>query len=171
MIKNKTLLFVGLALLLGFSFGRWAAPTKIEYKKEIVTTEKKSTDTEDKKNTDLERNKKMRKIIVEIVRPDGTKETTTRYVENTETKKSTDQLTKTKEEYEKETKEIETKIVENAKSTVHLSALAGHDVTKLTMPQKPSYGGHIQKNILGPITAGLFGLTNGTCGVSLGLSL
>lgn len=170
MSPNKKLAAgLALALLVGYAFGRWATPTKIEIKKEVVTVEKKVVDTEELKRIELERNKKLRTIIVEITRPDGTKEKTTRHVESTTTNKTTDSDKKTREETEKETRVTESKLIEN-KSSVTISALAGLDVLNLGIPLKPVYGGHVQKNVLGPIGLGVFGLSNGTCGMSLGLS-
>lgn len=160
---------LAVSLLIGYAFGRFTTPTKVEIKKEIVTVEKKVIDTEEMKRIDLERNKKLRTITTEITRPDGTKEKVTRHVESSTLSRTTDSEKKTKEETEKEVHETDSKVVENNRSSVSISALAGFDVLNITTPQKPVYGGHIQKSILGPINAGIFGLTSGTCGVSLGL--
>lgn len=170
--NRKIALGVALALLVGYSFGRWATPTKVEIQKEIVTVEKKVVDTEELKRIELDRNKKLRTIITEITRPDGTKEKTTRHVETTTTNKKTDIDKKTKEETTKEVTQIEKSITENDRASVTISALAGVDVLNLDMSAlKFVYGGHIQKSIIGPVQLGVFGLTNGTCGLSLGLSL
>lgn len=168
--SKKIAIALAIALLVGYAFGRYTTPTKVEIKKEVVTVEKKVLDTEEMKRIELERNKKLRTITTEITRPDGTKEKTTRTVQVTSTNKTTDKETKTHEETEKETKQTESKLVENNRSGLTISAMAGLDVTNLSSPQKPVYGGHIQKSLLGPIGIGAFGLTNGTCGMSVGLS-
>lgn len=167
---KKIIAGLALALLVGYAFGRYTTPTKVEIKKEIVTVEKKVLDTEELKRIELERNKKLRTVITEITRPDGTKEKTTRQIEVTSTTKNTDTQNKTHEETDKETRQTETKLVENNHSSLTISALAGLDVLNLGSPQKLIYGGHIQRSLLGPIGIGAFGMTNGVCGMSLGLS-
>jgi hypothetical protein len=171
MPQNKKII-VGLviSLLVGYSFGRFMTPTKVEIKKEVVTVEKKVVDTEELERIELERNKKLRTIITEITRPDGTKEKTTRHVEVTSTNKTTDNEKKVREELVKETKETESKLVESKHPGVTISALAGLDVTNLSTPQKPVYGGLVQKSVLGPIGVGAFGLSNGIGGMAIGLS-
>lgn len=168
--NKKIAAALAVALLVGYAFGRFMTPTKVEIKKEIVTVEKKVVDQEELKRIELERNKKLRTVITEITHPDGRKEKTTRVIEVTSTKKNTDQEKKTHEETEKETKQTETKLVENKGPGVTISALVGLDVLNLSTPQKPVYGGHIQKSILGPIGLGAFGMTNGVCGMSVGLT-
>lgn len=49
----------------------------------------------------------------------------------------------------------------------HVGALVGMDVHKGLIP---IYGASLDRRILGPVTVGGFGLTNGTIGVSIGLS-
>lgn len=54
-------------------------------------------------------------------------------------------------------------------SKYNISALAGYD---LSHPRSltPLYGVSVTKQVLGPITVGAFGLTNGVLGVSLGVN-
>jgi hypothetical protein len=78
----------------------------------------------------------------------------------TSTTETIDSKTKTKEE---------DRIVqmEAAKSKINVSALASVNVTKGDMT--PLYGISVSKEILGPVRVGVFGLTNGIVGVSVGL--
>jgi len=92
------------------------------------------------------------KVIVERIEKDGTKTTTTHVVTNTET----DKKANTKQE----------QIVENKKSSLLVSALGGVDITK---PNGLIFGAHVSRQTLGPVHIGLFGLTNGTIGASVGL--
>lgn len=53
------------------------------------------------------------------------------------------------------------------RSMVNVSALVANDFVGSF---KPTYGVSVSKEILGPITVGVFGLTNGTIGVSIGIN-
>lgn len=53
------------------------------------------------------------------------------------------------------------------RSTVNISALIG---TELTHGIQPLYGLSVSKEVLGNITAGVYGLNNGILGVSIGLN-
>ena len=94
---------------------------------------------------------------------------------DTETKKVTT-ITKNKEG------EVKTVIVEDTKSktkdvskavsiaspgkTINISLLAAYNFKE---PGLPIYGIMVSKQVFGPVTAGVFGLTNGTLGVSVGM--
>lgn len=68
---------------------------------------------------------------------------------------------------EKEKKnEVKTVTVAPKHSSLNISALVGTSIHTL----QPVYGASISKEILGPVTIGAFGLTNGTAGVSVGLN-
>lgn len=54
-------------------------------------------------------------------------------------------------------------------SRLNISALAGTDLSK-GLNITPVYGAAITKDVLGPVSIGAFGLTNGTMGVSIGIS-
>jgi hypothetical protein len=154
-LKTKILSCVA-ALLLSFAVGRWAAPTK-------VVTETKTVEVEKKTDT-VDRNKDTHKTTVTTTteRPDGTKETKTTVVEDTKSNtKKTDTDTNT-------ITEDKIKTVERARDKVTLSVLGG---ISFGQAQTITYGGEISKPLLGPIRMGVFGLTSGTVGVSLGLDL
>lgn len=53
-------------------------------------------------------------------------------------------------------------------STINVSALVANDFSRGLI--SPTYGVSISKEIVGPITVGLFGLTNSTVGLSLGIN-
>lgn len=144
--KTKVIIIV-LALATSFAAGRFLIPQKIVTQTKTVTVEveKEKQDT----NTHTE--------TVDKILPDGTKTITT--VTDTSTKTTTTESNSTKTDTKSETT--------YAKDGVTISALAGIDVTN---PAKGFvYGASISKPILGPISFGAFGLTNGTVGVSLGL--
>lgn len=88
--------------------------------------------------------KQVDRVVTIIKRPDGTFEK----VIVDKSKIVTDEKTK----------------LNAARSKVNLSALVGTDL------YKPVYGGHISKELLGPISVGAWGLTNATFGVSIGVN-
>lgn len=87
-------------------------------------------------------------IIVE--RPDGSKTTDT-IIDSKETKK-TDSVVK----------------VQTSKKGLNVSVLASNDFSSRLL--KPVYGASVSKELIGPITVGVFGFTNGVLGVSVGLN-
>lgn len=54
------------------------------------------------------------------------------------------------------------------KQTLSISGLAGVDITNKLLT--PVYGLSITKQVVGPITAGAFGMTSGVVGLSLGVN-
>lgn len=150
--KTKAVL-AAVALAVAFASGRYLTPTK-------VVTEIKTVEVE-KKTSESDKNKHKETTIIEVAKPDGTKETTTKTVEDTDSKKSTtDETAKSSDQ---------TKEVTREGSRLSISALAGTDVTNWAAG--PIYGAHVSKDLLGPISIGVWGLTNKTGGISIGLSL
>jgi hypothetical protein len=141
-------IIAGVSVVLAFAGGRFLAPEKVKIETKIVEVEKKTKVKDKKKDT----------TIVEITRPDGTKEKKTVITEDTKTK--TDQETKT------DTSKSVERIGQSGKT--HISLLAGGTFSSgLTAPVV--FGGHITHSVFGPITIGVFGLSNGTFGGSAGV--
>ena len=143
-----------------YVMGRYATPPKVVTVTKIVTVEKKvDTSTVDDKK---QRHKKV--TITEIVKPDGTKEVTTVITDDTESdnkKNTTDTTDISKSETDK-------KEVTNSASRVTISALGG---ASLSFGSNPLiYGASISKPVLGPLTLGVWGLSNATGGLSIGLT-
>jgi len=87
------------------------------------------------------------------------------------TTKQNDGTTKIVETIDASTKvEIQEKdsLVIKASPKINVSALVAGDITKDSL--KPIYGVSINKEFLGPVTLGMFGLTNGIIGLSVGLN-
>lgn len=148
---------VGIAVvvvLASFAAGRFLTPEKVRIETKIVEVEKK-VDTEDKKNDTHKHT-----VIVKKTNKDGTSTTTTdvTYEDKTETKKN-DVVTDNKST-------DRTKEVTSGSSRVTLSALVGVSVTT----GLPVYGASLSKPVLGPLTLGIWGLNNGTCGGSVGFT-
>lgn len=126
---------------LGYAFGRYAQPARVEIKKEIEVREKEKT-THDTIVTEKE-----------IHRPDGTIEKEKKTEDKTTNSSSTD------------TKEKTSKVVVSEKPQWKAGVLAGYDLIGI----KPVYGAQVEKRILGPISAGVWGTTQSTVGASLSL--
>ena len=141
MNKNNIITYL-VILVLGVAVGYYLTPTKIETKVVTVEVEKKQEDT--KKN----------EVKVEVIKPDGTRTITTRT--NTETKTNT----------EKNSRVDTNTIVENKRSGTHINLLTGVDIFN----PKLVYGGHITRDVFGPISIGVFGFTNGLMGASVGMT-
>lgn len=149
-----------LVAAVAFSLGWYVTPAKTITVTKTVEVEKSTKD----KDTEAERNKHKETTVTEVVKPDGTKETTTKTVEDTSTaKKSNESYTS-----ESSTSNSTSKEISREKASVTISALAGVKLTDLVAP--PVYGVSVTKSILGPIVVGVFGLTNSTMGCSIGLS-
>lgn len=139
-MKNYILTAI-VALLIGGAFGYYLMPSKIVTETKVVTVEKEvQVDTH--------------KTTVTVEKSDGTKTTTTvdnSVVNTTQDTQSTDNKT------------VKTNI---SKNVLNLSALAGYSFSTLS----PVYGLEVSKNLLGPITSGLWAMTNRSCGLSIGLN-
>lgn len=159
MTTKSKIIIASIALLTSYAFGRWSAPEKVKIETKIVEVEKK---TETSK-TDTDRNKHKETTVTETTRPDGTKETTTKTVEDTQT----DRKTNTSKTDDTTITESKSKEVTYSSSKVTVSALAGVNVLKGGLPD---YGASLTKPILGPITVGAFAFQSGMVGCSLGLT-
>ena len=151
-MTTKQALIVGsVALVVAFAVGRWSAPDKVKI--QTVEVEKKTDD----KKVAVDDHKVT--TIIETDGPNGVKTKKTVISDNSNTQvedKKTDDLTKTT-----------TKEVDKSTSKITISALAAMNLTK---PGLPTYGASVTRPILGPLTVGVFGLQNGTAGVSVGLT-
>lgn len=138
--KNYEAIGGVIIIVIAFYCGKYAAPTKVETK--VVTVEVEKTKVVEKK------------VIVEKVNPDGSKTTVTTVDTNTETQTDTNTNSTT--------------IKENKKSSLNVYAMGGLDVSN---PANGFIvGAHVSKQLLGPVSIGLFGFTNKTTGVSVGFS-
>lgn len=150
-----------IVLVVTFAFGRYTTPVKVVTKVETVEVEKKTSNTD----TDSDAHKHKETTTTKVTRPDGTTETTTKSVEDTTHDQKTSQQVVDNTTVDK----TSSKEVIKDSGRLNLSILAGVKAGAWTDP--PVYGGSINKNLIGPITIGLWGLTNGTVGGSLGVSL
>jgi hypothetical protein len=185
--RLKIAVVAGLLLLAGFSFGlgRIMASERIEYRErlQVLTVEKERIVWREKavetKTTDRERSGKTTKKTTEVERPDGTKEKTTE--ETTEEKEAEKQIEiryvdrvveKQVEVVKQVDKEVE-KIVEKPLPDWRISPMVGLNVPGLLQDglsdRQLVFGIEGQRRIVGPLSAGVWGLSNGAVGVSLSL--
>lgn len=141
-MKSSNIVITGVVLAaVSFAVGRYTAGGP-----EVKTTVKTAKEVEKDKN--------VKKTVTTVKLPDGT----VKIVEVTDTNVST------------KTKESSSSKVEVKKaSKLNISALIALDTSKRLVLQ-PIYGISVSKEVLGPITAGVFGLTNGTVGLSIGIN-
>lgn len=150
-MNTKIYFIMGVLAALGYAAGRWSAPEKVKIETKIVTVEvEKKTE-----NTDKKENIKS----VEVVKPDGTKTTTTEIIADTKTKSETNIKETTKEDTKQTT--------QKSTSSLIVEGLVSGNINDLSSGL--TYGGHISNNLIGPIRIGAFGFTNRNFGVSLGL--
>lgn len=147
MIHIKYFVVILLASLFVFTLGRYSAQNP-----EVKTT----VDTTKDVKKDLNENIQTHEVSISEKDPDGTTKTTT--TKDTTTVKKVDTITDT-------TTKITQDVIPPKTNTVSVSILAGYDITR----QGPVYGASLTKQVLGPITIGAFGLSNGTVGGSIGL--
>lgn len=147
----------GVLIAGAFAAGRYSvsAPeikTEIsEQKKEEIVTDKKQdvkTHTETK--------------IVEVKTPDGVDTKTTTIAEIKDVLEDTKKNDKVQDDTQ-----IKQDVIPPKTNTLNLSVLAA---TTTGQFGTPIYGASVTKEIVGPVTAGAFFLTNGTVGVSVGMS-
>lgn len=141
--QNKIIIVVVL-MVASFAGGRYLTPEKVVTKTVTVEVEKSKENIKD--NT----------IIVEEIKPDGTKKITT--------KKDIQTIIVNKRE--NNTKE-NTETTNKSSSTI-LSVMGGVNVLN---PTGMIFGGHVSRQLLGPLHIGIFGLTSGTFGASVGIEL
>lgn len=148
-------------IIVSYAFGRYSAPAKVTEEDKTKIIDKGKTD----KTTDINKSTHKETKTEVVTNPDGTKKETTTVTEDTNANvnKNTS-IVNNKTTTEDKTKET----ISNTNKTT-LSALAGTNVLHFG-DFTPVYGGHVTHEVLGPISVGAFGLTNGTAGVSVGLS-
>jgi|SRR5579859_3671679 len=159
--KQKAILSI-IVIAIAFALGRYTVPVKI--KTEIKTIYIEKTDT--KVSTSTEKKKKKKVTIVEDDSPNGTKHKVTTITDDTDSDHKSDTSTVTAVQQTTDA----TKEVKKDSGHLNLSLLTGASV--LGQPGINSgiiYGGHITRDIFGPLNIGVWGLSNGTAGLSIGL--
>ena len=108
-------------------------------------------DVKTKENMEITKEVKKRIEIVKVKKPDGTETTNTVITEDTNTDIK---------------KVVETSTTTKPSKKINISLMAESRLNEY----KPEYGVSVSKEILGPITAGLYAKTSGTVGITLGIN-
>lgn len=185
--RRKIAIGLGLLLLCGFFFGlgRLMASERVEYRErlKVMTVVKERLVFKEKELTinDYEKTKtgKTTKKVVEIDRPDGTKEKTIEETtEDTEIEKQVeiryvDRVVEKQVDVVKEVEKEVVKIVEKPLPDWRISPMVGLSVPGLLQDglsdRQLVFGIEGQRRIAGPLSGGVWGLSNGAVGVSLSL--
>lgn len=163
-MENRTIVILStLMLVTSFAIGRWSAPERVKIETHTVEVEKKT----DSSQSASDRDRKRETTKTEVTRPDGTVEKTEKTVETTETHKETDRRDTSESARSNET----SKEVTHASAKVTIAALAGVRLSSLTTASPVLYGAQVYRPVLGPIGIGVWGFTDLSFGVSLGISL
>jgi len=146
-MDKKQLIAVGVVFALGLALGRFSLPAKVITKSETSTKSQDHKDVVD------------RSVIVktETKKPDGTD------VIVTETKKNVD----TKDSLAIQSDTLKSKETDYDTRRLLVSAIAA--ARPFSGDKGIAYGGSVSYRVLGPVTAGLMGLSDGTVGIQLGL--
>ncbi len=157
MTRRTKIIIVVIALATSFAVGRYTVSEKVRIETKIVEVEKKT----DNKKRDEVKKKNTKTTVTETDKPDGTKTITTETTDtgvdtSTDTEVATDSTNKASDTIKEVTK---------GESKVTLSALGGIDFTN----GHYVFGASVTRPILGPLTLGIWGLTDMTAGISLGL--
>jgi len=157
--RNKVIIVVIYTAVVAAT-GAYLVPTKTKIETKIVEVEKKvDTKAEDAAS----KTHKVTTIVV-VTKPDGEKNSTTTisYDNSKDTKTNS-------KDVDTDVKQSDTlKEVTRGDSKVTISALGGVDFSRGA--PIVVYGASVTKPILGPIACGVWGLTNGVVGASIGLT-
>lgn len=158
--KYKVLIIVIVGAT-GVAVGRYTVPVKI--KTEIKTVEVIKTVTVQDTSADKKVHKET--TTTTTTKPDGSKESKTTVVEDSDFKKDT---TIVKNEDDAKFSDSKTEITKTG-SRLNISALAGAPVSLHGLGNF-TYGLHISRDLIGPVSVGLFGMSDGVAGISIGLT-
>lgn len=149
-MQQKTkIILVTLVIVISFAAGR--------YSSNVNETIDKTKTIDKTANIDTSKNSHKVTNSVTITKPDGSTETTT----TTTTDNNTD-----KKEVDSSKTVSNTEVVKKSAPLTNLSVIAAVDFQTKT----PVYGGSVSRELIGPVTVGAFGLSNGIVGLSIGLN-
>lgn len=141
---RKQLLLGLLLLLIGVAVGRYSLPAKI--------MEKTITDTQ----KDIQKDDHTITTVVSVKQPDGTVTTTT---------EQKNDVTTTSEQHKHQ--DAEKTVTYNTQKVTLSALMTTRPFSGIPMT---AYGGVLQYRVLGGITVGVLGVSDGTLGVTIGLA-
>lgn len=165
---NQILIGIALlALATAFAAGRYSVPVSKVVEKQKTVVEKLATDTKESEKTDKDKDRHTTTTKKELKRKDGTTLTETTTIEDVIEKSMTEKNTDKKTESEKTVLTKETTETVRARGHLNVNVLVGQNFNDLS--KGLIFGVGVSKNVVGPVTFGLWGLQNKTGGFSLGL--
>jgi hypothetical protein len=148
-MDQKYKITLGVALLVvAFAVGRYSVKETVRVETKIVEVEKKVKARDKRKETK----------VVEVTKPDGTKEKTKTIVEDTKTNVNIDKTTNVDQ--------ISERRGDSSRGSV--SILGGVDLNG-SFGRSVVFGGIVTGRVIGPISVGVWGLSNASFGGSLGV--
>ena len=135
-------------LLLSFAFGRYSVSAQ-----HTIVSSQQTADIQVKENKDTH----TQTTITETKKSDGTTTITT-HIDN--------QVTDKKDATKQVETQTKTESIPEKTNTLNLSLMGGYNLVQA----RPIYGALVTKQLVGPVTMGLFGLTNGIIGATIGLN-
>lgn len=166
-LSVKTIVISSVLLLgIGAAIGRFEGPAKVVTKTETKVVTQTVVKEVEKKSTQT--NKNTVTTVTETTKPDGTKTKTTvitdkdsiKVVDNTKLDEKSNSSSDTKS----------STVTTYSKNDWNVSAMASVTKPKLSNLGTIAYGLEVDRRIIGPISAGVFGLTDQSYGVTLGIS-
>lgn len=156
--RRKIIIFL-VYTLVAVAVGRYT----VTFSSKDSKQDDKKEETHKKEDKDKHDDKIIKRKVVEETKPDGTKIKTTDTIV-TDKKNETDH-TNTDSKTDDKSKETKTETANSGK--FNISVLGGVNVTN---PVKPIFGAHVSRDIIGPVNVGLFGLSDGVVGASVGVT-
>jgi hypothetical protein len=149
MSTKAKILLSALVILVSAAVGRFTAPEKIK----TVEVEKQTNSAKDDSEKDI--HKKV--VETKVTQPDGTV---------TDTKVTTDDsVLSNKSTDTSVTTDEKSKEIVRSSGVLRVQALIGTPITNPSL----TYGASVSRNLIGPISVGVFGLSSGMVGGSVGI--
>lgn len=170
-MSSRTIIVLACLLLVGgFLAGRYSVPESMQLETRSVEADQKTENEVRLESVTIDQDRHREVMVTELVKPDGTRETTTRTVTDSQAKHIASSV---QENVRTETASKDSTVIKTvqARSSLELSLLVGAAVSLSSGVGPLIYGLHVSRPLLGPIVMGLWGASNGVAGVSIGLRL
>jgi hypothetical protein len=157
--------FAVIILAGGYAAGRFSAPERVR----TVETFKEDTESRERVRqltAELETAKRhTRREVVTVVKPDGTRETHATTDTTVDQSRDTHVATETQRVEVKHVETLHESVTERSRPDWRVGPMVGFDLNRGAF----AFGAHVERRILGPLSLGAFGLSNGTAGLSLSM--
>lgn len=159
--KSKAIIIV-VACLVSFAVGRYTVPISVKEESKEVDINKQV----EKKKEERDVHEHRDVITKKVTRPDGTIEIEKRIVED---KNTTDKKSSSDTSLVESDKESKKEVIRGGSKT-NISVLFRSRDNVFKNHTFDVYGASINRELLGPITIGVFGFSTGSGGLSLGVN-